>query len=106
MQLHERLEALRSEEGKLHWEGTFGEYFDMVTEDPRLARLSHARIYDMIVSAGVETDDFGNNRYNFFEDEIYGIEKPLDQIVEYFRSSAQRLEVRKRIMLLDRKSVV
>lgn len=100
MQLSERLEALRTEEQALAWEGTFDQYFDMVIEDPRLARLSHARIYDMIVSSGVEEDDHGNLIYKFFEQDIYGLERSLDQIVEYFRSSAQRLEVRKRIMLL------
>ena len=100
MQLAERLAALRSEEQALNWEGSFADYFDMVTDNPSLARLSHARIYDMILSAGVEEDDQGQIRYLFFDDDIYGLEKPLDQIVEYFRSSAQRLEVRKRIMLL------
>jgi serine protein kinase len=33
-------------------------------------------------------------------DDIFGLEKPLQQIVEYFHSAAQRLEVRKRILLL------
>ena len=100
MQLSERLEALRTEEDALVWVGTFSEYFDMVTENPALARLSHARIFDMIVSAGVEEDELGNVKYRFFEDDIFGLERSLDQVVEYFRSSAQRLEVRKRIMLL------
>jgi serine protein kinase len=100
MQLSDRLDAFRSQERDLKWEGTFDEYFAKVIEDPRLARLSHARIYDMIVSAGVEENEFGDTHYQFFDDEIFGLEKPIDQIVEYFRSSAQRLEVRKRIMLL------
>lgn len=100
MQLSERLEALRTERKALAWEGTFDEYFELVQQDPGLARLSHARIFDMIVSAGVDEDEFGNLRYKFFEKDIYGLEKSLDQVVEYFRSSAQRLEVRKRIMLL------
>ena len=54
----------------------------------------------MIVSAGVAEDDFGNSRYRFFEEDIFGLDRSLDQVVEYFRSSAQRLEVRKRILLL------
>ena len=100
MQLSERFEALRTEEKALAWEGTFQDYFDLAIERPEMARLSHGRIYDMIVAAGVYEDDFGNTHYRFFEDDVYGLEKSLDQIVEYFRSSAQRLEVRKRIMLL------
>src|SRR5437879_13851986 len=39
-------------------------------------------------------------RYKFFSSELFGIEEPIDQIVEYFKSAAQRLEVRKRILLL------
>src|SRR6266704_1851795 len=54
----------------------------------------------MIMDAGVETARNGELRYNFFSQEIFGIEKPLQQIVEYFHSAAQRLEVRKRILLL------
>src|SRR5437879_13882928 len=39
-------------------------------------------------------------RYKFFSSELFGIEEPIDQIVQYFHSAAQRLEVRKRILLL------
>jgi serine protein kinase len=100
MELLERLESYRAEERKLAWKGTFAEYFDLVVQDPRIARLSHARIYDMIVSGGVRQDERGLPRYQFFEEEIFGIERPLAQVVEYFQSAAQRLEVRKRILLL------
>jgi len=100
MQLLERLEAHRAEEQKLSWSGTFAEYFDLVTQNPKIARLSHARIHEMVVSAGYEVDERGVPRFEFFEDEIFGIEKSLQQIVEYFQSAAQRLEVRKRILLL------
>ncbi len=100
MDLWERLDALRSQENDLHWRGTFRDYFNQVREQPRLARLSHARIYDMIAEQGVETDSDGILRYRFFEGEIFGLEHALNQLVEYFHSAAQRLEVRKRILLL------
>ncbi|MGH2354368.1 MAG: PrkA family serine protein kinase, partial [Chloroflexota bacterium] len=99
MDLRTRLAAHRQEEQRLNWEGTFGDYFDLVVKQPQLGRLSHARIYDMIVSAGVETDARGERRYSFFRDEIYGLEETLDHLVEYFHSAARRLEVRKRILL-------
>src|SRR5436305_7706767 len=54
----------------------------------------------MVMDAGVEITRNGEPRFNFFSQEIFGIEKPLQQIVEYFHSAAQRLEVRKRILLL------
>ncbi|MDQ3686534.1 MAG: protein prkA [Acidobacteriota bacterium] len=100
----ERLESLRREHEALQWEGTFRDYFELVAQQPRIAQLSHARINDMIHAAGVEKLNEGardeTTRYNFFASELYGIEEPIARIVEYFKSAAQRLEVRKRILLL------
>lgn len=79
---------------------TFEEYLAKVKETPRIAQLAHARIYGMIKSAGVTEDDNGVKSYNFFKDDIFGIDDTLDQLVQYFHSSAKRLETRKRILLL------
>jgi serine protein kinase len=100
MDLVKRLEEYRDREQSLAWEGTFAQYFDIATKRPQVARLSHERIYHMIMDAGVETTRTGEPRYKFFSQEIFGIEKPLQQIVDYFHSAAQRLEVRKRVLLL------
>ncbi|MGE0131086.1 MAG: PrkA family serine protein kinase [Blastocatellales bacterium] len=104
MSLTELLEAHRRERERLVWEGTFREYFELVTANPRLSSLSHARICDMILAPGMEKIAEGTRdevtRYNFFSDELYGIEESIARIVEYFKSAAQRLEVRKRILLL------
>jgi serine protein kinase len=99
MNLTERLEQFRAEEEKLNWEGKFNDYWRLVLENPRIAQLAHARIYDMIMAAGVEKDENGR-QYRFFENEIFGLERTLDQLVEYFNSASKRLEVRKRILLL------
>jgi serine protein kinase len=102
--ISERLEGLRRERAALRWEGTFRDYFELVTQNPRLAELSHARINDMVHASGVEKLNEGTRdevtRYNFFAGELFGIEEPIARIVEYFKSAAQRLEVRKRILLL------
>jgi len=100
MDLVKRLEEYRDRERGLQWEGTFAQYFEIATKKPLVGQLSHERIYHMIMDGGVETSRTGEPRYNFFSQEIFGIEKPLQQIVEYFHSAAQRLEVRKRILLL------
>jgi len=100
MDLVKRLEEFRDRERGLMWEGTFAQYFEIVTKKPQVSRLSHERIYNMIMDGGVETTRSGEPRYNFFGQEIFGIEKPLQQIVDYFNSAARRLEVRKRILLL------
>jgi serine protein kinase len=100
MDLVKRLEEYRERERALAWEGTFAQYFEIATRQPSVAQLSHERIYSMIMAAGTETGRNGEPRHKFFDNEIFGLEKSLQQIVEYFHSGAQRLEVRKRIMLL------
>jgi len=100
MDLVKRLEEYRDRERELMWEGNFAQYFEIATTKPEVARLSHERIYHMIMDAGVDTTRTGEPRYKFFSQEIFGIEKPLQQIVDYFHSAAQRLEVRKRVLLL------
>ncbi len=102
--ISERLEDLRREHEALRWEGTFRDYFELVAQNPRIAQLSHARINDMVHAAGIDRLNEGTPHevisYNFFADELFGIEEPIAKIVEYFKSAAQRLEVRKRILLL------
>ncbi|MFQ3640702.1 MAG: protein prkA, partial [Chloracidobacterium sp.] len=65
---------------------------------------AHARICDMILAAGTTVINEGTRdeltRYNFFSEELFGIDEAIEQLVEYFKSAAQRLEVRKRILLL------
>jgi serine protein kinase len=102
--ISQRLEDLRRDREALRWEGSFRDYFELVAQNPRIAQLSHARINDMIHAAGIEKLNEGTRdeiaRYNFFATELFGIEEPIARIVEYFKSAAQRLEVRKRILLL------
>src|SRR5689334_3749361 len=98
------LESHRREREQLYWEGTFRDYFELVTSNPTMAQLSHARVCDMILSRGVDRYNEGARdetaRYKFFSNELFGIEEPIARLVEYFKSAGQRLEVRKRILLL------
>ena len=100
MDLIERLESFRKEEQKLAWQGTFSQYFDLVVANPRIAQLSHARVNDMILSAGTSVGKNDEKVYDFFAQDLFGLESTLQQLVEYFSSAAQRLEVRKRILLM------
>ncbi len=95
---------------ELHWTGTFRDYLDMVMEDPRLTRNAFQRIYDMILSYG--TEEFVDQkerttRYRFFSDPshegqeaIFGIERPLMQLVSFLKSAALGYGSEKRILLL------
>jgi len=97
-----QIEEQRRLEKQIAWEGTFREYLEIVQRNPKVANLAHARVYDMIISAGVEERGEGQPReYKFFTSELFGMDRTLQQLVEeYFAPAAKRLDVRKRILLL------
>ncbi|MEK3903312.1 MULTISPECIES: PrkA family serine protein kinase [unclassified Paenibacillus] len=100
MDIFERIATHRAENDRLAWSGTFKDYIELLKLDPAPAKTAHARVYDMIKSHGVE-DINGRKRYKFFEQEIFGLDRAVEKLVEeYFHSAARRLDVRKRILLL------
>ena len=86
--------------GRFAWEGTFANYLRLVSDNPGVSRLSHKLVYDSILAAGVDEAPTGEPLYKLFGDEIFGLTEPLERIVQYFASAANRLEIRKRILLL------
>ena len=100
MDIFKRISEYRAESERLNWSGTFRDYIELLRQDHTPAMTAHARVYDMIVSHGVE-EKGGSKRYKFFESEIFGLDRTMEKLVEeYFHSSARRLDVRKRILLL------
>ncbi|GIO42591.1 PrkA family serine protein kinase [Paenibacillus apis] len=100
MEIFERISAYRAESESLAWNGTFRDYIELLVKDPSPAMTAHARVYAMIESYGVEERD-GRKQYKFFEQEIFGLDRAVEKLVEeYFHSAARRLDVRKRILLL------
>ncbi|MGZ7441688.1 PrkA family serine protein kinase [Paenibacillus sp. TH7-28] len=100
MDIFERIAAYRAESDSLSWSGTFKQYIELLAKDPSPAMTAHARVYEMIKSYGIEEVD-GRKRYKFFEQEIFGLDRAIEKLVEeYFHSAARRLDVRKRILLL------
>ncbi len=95
------------------WKGTLLEYLEVVKADPTMTKLSHARIYDMIMLVGVrnlqDTDDPRSKRlhkdepvkvFNFFADEFFGIEKTVSQIVRFFHSASLKGEESRQVLYL------
>ncbi len=96
----DKVKSYREEENRLKWEGTFADYLSIIKERPEVAQTAHSRVYNMIKSAGVEERD-GQKMYEFFGQEIFGLETAIERLVEeYFHPAARRLDVRKRILLL------
>ena len=100
MEILSKLEEHQKKEKQLKWEGSFAQYLEMVSQNPHIAQLSHATVYQMIKSHGITEVD-GKKKYHFFDKEIFGLEKSIERLVEeYFHPAARRLDVRKRILLL------
>jgi serine protein kinase len=93
-----------------HWEGSFDDYVGLVAANPRLARDAFQRIYDMIMHFGHERYTWMREeytRYNFFSDPIdggadaiYGLDKALMNLVDFFKSASHRYGTERRILLL------
>ena len=95
------------------WKGNLLGYLDKVKEDPSIPKLSHARIYDVIIGPGVrDIQETGEPRikrlykdesikvYNFFADEFFGIEKAISQIVRYFHAASLKGEESRQVLYL------
>jgi len=95
---------------ELNWEGSFEDYLKLVQENPRVTRNAFQRIYDMILSHGVE--DYVEHkkkivRYKFFRDEkhsgrdaVYGIDQSLNHLVDIFKSASRNYGTERRVILL------
>ena len=95
------------------WSGTFLEYLDRARDDPTISKLAHARMYELILRAGVRDitaiDDARAKRlfkdepvkvYDFFTGEFFGIEKVIAQIARYFHSAALKGEESRQVLYL------
>lgn len=100
MDILRKVKEYREEQESLKWEGTLADYLELLKKRPYLAQSAHSRVYQMIQDKGVEEID-GHKQYNFFKEQIFGLEEALERLVEeYLHPAAKRLDVRKRILLL------
>lgn len=100
MDIFKRISEYQAENERLAWSGSFKEYVDLLKNDNSPAMTAHSRVYEMIESHGVVNEN-GQRKYKFFENEIFGLDRAIEKLVEeYFHSAARRLDVRKRILLL------
>ncbi|MCA8997936.1 MAG: serine protein kinase [Planctomycetaceae bacterium] len=92
-----------------HWQGSFAEYIDLVKERPWIVRTAYQRLYDMILQDGTYPVEGSKDliRYKFFddphtegEDAIFGLTKPLMELVNVLRSAALKYGTERRVLLL------
>ncbi len=109
----EIIEKDRAEQTGTDWRGTFIEYLEKVKQDPTIAKLAHARLYEVLMDKGVsDTAEAGDSKaarffgdeaikiYNFFKDEFFGIEPTIAQIARYFHSAALQGEESRQVLYL------
>jgi serine protein kinase len=102
----QRPETYRQE----HWKGSFSDYLDLVKTTPRVTRTAFQRLYDMVMEYGtypVEGSKEGLIRYRFFDDPdnggrdaIFGLTKPLIELVNVFKSASLKYGSERRVLLL------
>jgi serine protein kinase len=92
----------REHRGRL-WEGSFRELLETVVGDRAdlLARTSHQYIWDMLRWYGEEHggDAVGLHR-QLFANELFGVDRALERITDYFKAASAGSEVGRRLLLL------
>ena len=86
---------------------TLKDYLGIVRSDSGIAHSSPARIWEMFEQSGREkiTDldkeilqaDY---RYNLICKELYGVERAVEEVAEYFKAGAKRASTAKQVLLL------
>ncbi|HBI7118367.1 TPA: PrkA family serine protein kinase [Clostridium perfringens] len=113
MDFKEFIESDREKHNKQKFKGTFLDYLEIVKDNPDVAKLSHKRIYDLIMDKGFEIlrpeenakikKIYGNEkikRYNFFKEDFYGIDTVVMKLMNYFHSASMRGEEARQVLYL------
>ncbi len=95
---------------EFHWTGTFEDYLELFLKNPKVARNAYQRVYDMILSYGVEEHVENKEKvlhYKFFHDPIehgrdavFGLDGALMRLVDVFKSAAHGYGAERRVLLL------
>ena len=95
---------------ELHWEGGLGDYLSLVQENPLIIRNAYQRLFDLILSHGVETIPDSNSEglhYKFFDDPmeggkdaVFGLDRSLASLVGNIKSAAFGYGVERRVLML------
>ncbi|MGL4451831.1 MAG: serine protein kinase [Sarcina sp.] len=113
MDFKEFIQNDRESRNKYKFEGTFLEYLELVKDNPDITKLSHKRIYDLIMEQGFDVlkpEDnpkikklYGNEKikkYNFFKEDFYGIDKVVMKLMNYFYSASMKGEESRQVLYL------
>ena len=93
-----------------HWEGSFHDYLQLVDANPFVVRTSHQRVYDMVLSHGVEEVERNKTKmqhHRFFDDPmdegadaIFGLDRATINLMSVLKAAAHGFGPERRVLLL------
>ncbi|MEZ5965857.1 MAG: serine protein kinase [Planctomycetota bacterium] len=93
-----------------HWEGSFSDYLQLVEQNPFVVRTSHQRVYDMVLSHGVEEVERNKAKlqhFRFFDDPmddgadaIFGLDRATINLMSVLKAAAHGFGPERRVLLL------
>ena len=102
----------RKKKTKEKFSGTFLDYLELVKENPDITKTSHKRLYDCIISHGVEIMQDSDPRkycifqgdnvkiYDYFKDYFFGMEDVISKLMRFLDSASKRGEESRQVLLL------
>ena len=102
MDLKDLIERERNLQKEKVFNCNFLDYLNIVKENPDVCKFTHKRIYDLISKKGFHIDNKDENikKYNFFEEDFFGIDKTIMKIVNYFYAASMEGEESKQVLYL------
>jgi len=107
------IEKDRKEHTVKRFSGTFLEYLEILKKTPEIGELAHSRAYNMITKPGFRVENQENSlrlrklrirevvrKFNFFENDFFGMDKVINQIVRYFKSASLGGEESRQVLYL------
>lgn len=103
------LTAYAQEHRAQHWEGAFGQFLEeILPQDPhRFTRTSHEYIWDMFRwfkrndnNESTSEEKSNESASELFAHELFGIDRALKRVVEYFKAASAGSDVGRRLLLL------
>lgn len=102
----------RKQKKAKRFSGTFIDYLELVSQNPEIVKSSHKRLYDAIMSHGVETIEDSNPRknkifdgdnvriYEYFKSDFFGMERVISKIMRFLKSASLKGEESRQVLLL------
>ncbi|MEX2090658.1 MAG: hypothetical protein WD989_00795 [Candidatus Paceibacterota bacterium] len=103
----ERKRAKKKDEKTLIFKG----YLELLKKDPTIAQNSPARLLEVVLSHktteippderwSLDDGEAVSIKYNLFAERLFGVDKPVFQVVKYLKAGANRLSTGKQVLLL------